>query len=362
MKKLLFIVITLILSMSAKAQDAVIQLPDSVGKYLFESFINKASIKGSEVLLVEAEYFNPKDMWPALLDRVDEFQLSPQTTKYYNTYYEQSCNRQGRTYAAELYVAMKHEDKIYAFKVDVQWNGKCWQVEKINTDFYAYSEGGEARDGFRNITNDEVLFMDSNPQFNKNFESAVSTLHPRTLPVPESFARKVLSLLSEEVPFGNDEIFLTKQEYMETEGARILGLIDKLLKSGTDLENENEKVMAIKNNPGLLYDEQAYYWGMLPENLKEEFGGDIKDLKIQDIEFRISNWNSEKGIIDTPTISAVISMPLLYRDKNAGLYFSAIWYKGAWKLSHIQGFPYGISSAESVQDESLEDEITIELE
>jgi len=356
MRNSLFIIIFILSSLSIKAQDSVIQLPDSAGKYLFEAFINKADLSKSEILFAKTDYFNPKDMWPALLDKVSEFKLDPQNTEYCNTFFKQT-RYQERFFSYELYVSMKHEGKIYAFRADVSWKADHWQLEKVDTDLFLYSEMGETEAGFRNITNDELMFVDPNPKFNKDFKSTVNTLHPQTLPAPESFSKKVLKLLSEEAPFGNDEIFLTKQEYMYTEGARIIKMIDKFLENGVDLDDEKEKIMLIYNNPEILYDEQARHWNMLPESLKEEFGDNIKELDIQDIESNISNWNTEKGIIDTPVISATISMPLYYDGKNAGIYFSAIWYNGMWKLSHIQGFAYGISSAESSEAEDVEDEI-----
>lgn len=356
MKRLLFVFILSFSLLKLSAQDSVIHLPDSVGKYLFEYFINKGDISQSEVVLAETDFFNPKDMWPILLDKVSELNFNAQNTKYYNTYFQQRRHR-GTLYVAELYVSMKKENDIYAFKAGVLWDGSDWQIAKIDTDIFKYSQAEDMEYGFQNITNDEVVVIDSDYEYS-NFKSLVS-IAPKTLHTPDSFSKKTLELLSDESPFGNDEIFLTKQEYMDTEGKRILNLIDKLLESGADIESEKEKIMFIRNNPDILYEELVYPWGMLPGSLKKEFGDNIKGLEIKDIELEISNWNEEKGQIDNSTISATISMSLHYNGKDAGIYFSAIQYNGMWKLSHIQGFAYGISSAENVSSEYMEDEITI---
>jgi hypothetical protein len=336
--------------LSIKAQDSAIQLPDSIGKYLFESFINKADLNRPEVIFAEDGYSNPKEMWPSLLDKVDKYNFGPENTEYYNTFFEQIVEYQVYSFPASLHVAMKQDDKIYAFRANVSWDGNRWQVEKIDTDIYLYSGIWEER-GFNNITNDEVVAIAPDYEYNRNFRSAVDISRPKTLPLPDSFSEKVLKLLCQEAPFGNDEIFLTRQEYIDTEGARIIKTIDRLLESGTDLESgEKEKIMSIYNNPGLMYDELASNWDMLPESLKEEFGDNIGELNIKNIETSISNRNAEMEIIDVPAVSATISMPLFYNGKNAGIYFSAIRYKDMWKLSHIQGFAYGISTAENMDD------------
>lgn len=269
----------------------------------------------------------------------------------------------GNVFATELYVCMKQEDKIYAFRADVRWDGSSWLVEMIDPDLFIYTETAETEEigsGFQYVTDEDYMFVDPNFEYNKDFKSTVNTLHPQTLPLPDAFAKKILQLVLQEAPYGNDEIFLTRQEYLDTEGVKILKIIDRLLKNGIDLEEDKESIMKTYNDPGLLYDEQIDNWQMLPGSLREEFG-DTNDLNIGDIEFSISNWDTEKEILDTPVISATISMPLAYDGKNAGIYFGAVWYKGMWKLSHIQGFAYGISWAEdAVETEAASGEVGVE--
>ena len=363
MKNLLLIIFSLLLSLSIKAQDSVIQLPDSVGKYLFESFVNKADLSGSEVSFGEGDFSSPKDMWPALLHRVDEFHLYPRTTEYYNTFFRQNGSMQGGFFPTELYVCMEQEDRIYAFRAEVRWEGDHWQVESIDTNLYVYEMIGDDEDsepGFLNITDEDDVLVDPDFEYNKDFRSTVSVLYPQTLPLPDTFAKKILQLVSQEAPYGDDEVFLTKQEYLDTKGAKTLKIIDRLLKNGIDSEEDKEYIMKIYNDPGLLYEEQISNWQMLPGSLKEEFG-DINDLNIEDIEFNISNSDMEEDVLYTPVISATITMPLSYDGKNAGIYFSAIWYNGMWKLSHIQGSAYGISLAEeAVESEAASGEVGVE--
>lgn len=347
--------------LTTKAQDSVVQLPDSVGKYLFELFVNKADPDNSEIPFVETDFSNPKDMWSILLEKIDKYNLSPKVTQYYNTFFQQRRYKD-IFYPAELYVSMEHEGEVYAFRLEVRWKGNHWQVEYIDSDLYLYSQNEEFEPGFINISNDEVLLIGPKPQFNKGFKSTVNTFQPQILPTPDSFSKKILKLLSEEAPFGSDEIFLTREEYLSTEGVQVLKIIEKSLQKESDLEDEEKKLVDMYNNPGLLYDEHINNWDMLSQSLKEEFG-DIKELTIQDIELEISNWDRENGAIDIPQISAIVNMPLHYNGKDAGIYFCAIWYNGMWKLSHIQGFAYGISSAESVEAESVEEEaVAVEVE
>lgn len=357
MKRLLFTVILSFSLLNISAQDSAIHLPDSLGKYLYELFINKADISKSELEVLDSDYFSPGDSWRELLGKTNEYGFNTENTEYYNTYFNLR-RHQGIFYANDLRILMKQEAKIYAFNMEVYWIENHWIIGRVDTDLYGYS----IADGSKNLTYDVTIPDNFKPNYTENFEPTVDIAQPETLFLPDLFAKKVLELLSNESPFGNNEIFLTKQEYLSTEGARYIKLIDKWLEREIDMKEEKEKVMSVYNDPGILYEELMRHWNMLPGSLKEEFGNNIKDLEIKDIQLDISNWDDKEGIPDEPRISATISMPLHYEGKDAGIYFSAIWYNGMWKLSYIQGFAYGISSAESAAPEYMENETAVEVE
>lgn len=389
-----------------KAQESFISLPDSVGKYLFDFFINKADLSQSQIIFDDDEYSNTAFEWAKLNKWVDTYELTPQTATFYKTCYHQRSALKDTSFPTQLYVAMKHDEEIYAFRVIVEWNNDRWHISSVDTDFYVFFEEGndDGATGFVSLSandyydegvdsmddvsveveegepiadtvyieNDSALIADSFyvvedgiiPLLRTDYESSVDISQPARMPLPVNFSVNVLGLLLQDHPYGDHQVFFTRHEYLDTQGDHFIKRFEKLLNSGVDLGEDREQIEHLVKYPGLLFEELIANWEALPNNLREEFKtSKLEALHLTDIELEIENWDEEKGVLDTPLIWATINIPLSYQDVDAGIYCSAIWVDGAWKLSHIQAFPYGIGGAEDVtvvDDYSEDSDIAVE--
>lgn len=390
-----------------KAQESFISLPDSVGKYLFDFFINKADLSQSRIIIDDDEYSNTAFEWAKLSKWIDTYELSPQTTTFYKTCYHQRSALKDTLFPTQLYVAMKHDEEIFAFRVIVEWNNDRWHINNVDTDFYVFFEEGDVSGlkGFISLSDQNIDYSDEGvdsmdlddvsvevepivdtayfaddshlesdsvyvvedgiiPLLRTDYESSVDISQPARMPLPVNFSVNVLGLLLQDHPYGDHQVFFTRHEYLDTQGDHFIKRFEKLLNSGVDLGEDREQIEHLVKYPRLLFEELIANWEALPNNLREEFKtSKLEVLHLSDIELEIENWDEEKGVLDTPLIWATINIPLSYQDIDAGIYCSAIWADGAWKLSHIQAFPYGIGGAEDVtvvDDYSEEAEIAVE--
>jgi len=141
------------------AQDEI-ALPDSLGKYLYEMFINRVDIRKSEVLISNNEYYNPKNIWTPLLEFADKYKLNSQNTFFYNTFFSAQMNirnDKADTFPYTLYIAMQSQDKIYAFCTEALYTEKGWMIMNMQPEIYAYTESDEMEFEFEPLINAEVI-------------------------------------------------------------------------------------------------------------------------------------------------------------------------------------------------------------
>lgn len=329
------------LSLTTKAQDQDqrVLLPDSVGKYLYECLVNRVDLRQSDQLVCESEDTN------GLIERLNnlayefgKYKLDPQTTKYYFTFFQINSSLQYTTSPFELYVTMIQGSDTIALQAFVGWDKDHWQIERVNEFPFFYFEENITQFGFQNRDGQE-LQSDSDFVLTNSHNLKTNPNLSKEIVMPYSFSEKIVELISNDAAFGDDSVFLTRQQFLDTEGELLYKVADKLLKSNTDLGQEKAEMDSLHNNPGLLYDKLISDWGELSKRLKKKLG-DLKKIKIDDIEIQISNWTSDASTMDNPLIYALINIPLSNKKKESGIYVKAVWVNDTWKVARLSGGPY----------------------
>jgi len=361
MKRYIIIVFCVLSTLESSAQHSNIVLPDSIGKYLFELFINRADINQPQTKLLDPEAtpndwysFHPETFWPCLLLQADMFNFNPQTTTYQTTYFDSySCSNEAvQDCPFNLRIAMEKQnsDSIYVFSATVLWLNNAWSIQEIEPYICFYD---------KNAYNDIISFPPLNEDipcpgefpypYNMNFHAITDLNNPVGIPSVLDFSEKVYRLIKDEMPYGNGDIFLTEEEYLEE--SSILNLIEGVLKDADTDEEEKRELQEIYNNPSILYEQQmVYQWSRLPENIKKEFNcDDIERPIVYETTFEIRNWFRKEKEGKAGQVKAIINANLEYNFIRAGIYYTATLRDGKWKLIHVQGFPYSIGIGEMVE-------------
>lgn len=399
MKKRLFSIVLLSLSFAIKAQN--LPLPETVGKHLFEMMANRADISKSPAYTdlenytalykkvwipylqekmqsadetekmflqgdldnldgkAEALYTeNLKNSWAVLLQYMDQYNLNAGTATYSKTFFKLSKD-QDATYmpdAFDLYISMNYKEDVYAFEASVQWVDDQWILITVEPNLYRYTQMEDDELVFEPETNTEEITDDASYKYNTAYQPA-DIDKPQMIESPVTFNQKIFSLLANGASFGTDNFFLTENEYMETSGnVMIKQLKEKKERGEVDGEFLND-INSYLENPSLLFEtELKNSWGELQESLKEEFEeDDLTQLSPYSTEIEISN--SDTKFKDLNNITLRTDMRFQHNGHQAGIIFEAIWYKGMWKLTYTQPFPYGISEAvtENIESDVFDD-------
>ncbi|MDU1889737.1 MAG: hypothetical protein E6767_03525 [Dysgonomonas sp.] len=350
MKKLVFTLICLLFFSNVNIfSQNEITLPDCLGEYLFELFANRADIDRPDINLKVQPNYNPSENWSILLKSADDHNVKTQTVTYYNTFYTSSgyIDSEPGSITYDIYVAMNIQDKIYAFNVEASLSDNKWHIINIKPILYDYINTKDKRYKFRPLTDELSVESVDNYVFNNAFNPSVDFRNITTISSIIPFVHKTAELIVNEAPYGENGVFMSEEEYLQTEGIRLQQLIGNLLKDESSLGGDMEEAINIYNNPSLLFESELVGgWRQLIIGLKNRFENRLKEYSPYKTEIEISNWNDKSGLLNN--IQATISMPLSRNDHSVGIYYSAIWLCNTesdckWKMSHIQDFTYGIN-------------------
>ncbi|NDV95600.1 hypothetical protein D0T84_11855 [Dysgonomonas sp. 521] len=384
MKKILFSTVLLLLSSAVEAQN--LPLPETVGKHLFEMMANRADIAkspaytdlGSYTALykkgwtpylqeemksadeaekmflqgdldnldgkAEALYTeNLKNSWPVLLQYMDQYNINARTATYNKTFFKLSKDQDAEYMpdAFDLYISMNYKEEVYAFEASVQWADNQWVLITVEPNIYRYTQMEDDELVFEPESNTEQIPDDATYKYNTAYQPT-DIEKALTIESPAAFNQKIVSLLTQGAAFGTDNSFLTENEYMETSGnVMIKQLREKKERGEVDEEFLNE-ISSYLENPSLLFEtELKNSWGELQENMKEEFEeNDLSRLSPSNTDIEISN--GDRKFKDLNNITLRTDIKFQHKEHQAGIIFEAIWYKGMWKLTYIQPFPYDI--------------------
>lgn len=326
-------------------------LPDSVGKYIYQLFINRIDIATSDLIIVDSDHYSTRELWASLMKCADDYQLNDHTTEYFNTYY-QSYNYvsdQGdKMHAYTLYIGVNADDEVYAIKAEVSWNGQKWEFLRLYPEIYLYG-----RDYYHDYQFSPYIELnEQHTDYNFNKSGNVNTridgkrIAPPVLPFADKFLQSILN----DQPIESD-MLPSETQYMEFHGNSVIKKLKYLVENNTDIVGEEDDINAVLKNPSLLY-KMEINDGLkaLPEALKEKFEtDDISFLLNYETDINVTNWSYKFGFSNT---RAYVDILLSNGNKKAGIHFGLILCNGVWKLNNVQGFPSSIQEAEKTQYES----------
>lgn len=374
MKRILIILLICFLAGSkVQAQKDVLVLPDSLGRYMYELFINRATLEQTELKIdnLEPDPFgfriDPISTWKLVITKAESLGLNASNTRFDNTYYRINQEIGGDNKLAQthylIYVAMHHDGAVYAFNFGASFTGTAWSISEIEPTIYSFEHNyfnEVVLDGIGDIlevadasAEDSSISGDAETEviLRKDFKPSVQLNNP-VMSSPLLFVEDVYTKL-----MSNKTLNIAEQGFGEKEFNQICAptmrlLVNKEMSRLDDPSSEDlELAKRVLANPYAYYTETLTTdWNNLSEYFKDNWNISGKGTPQDAIKIiSISNWNEDEVLAPNLEIEARIEVKI--DDLEEGLRFFAIRTNDKWKLRYVQGSTYAIMGALTELDE-----------